>query len=289
MDIVRKDTTHIEAVFVLQKLLRRIGYNIEIDGHFGPNTDMVVKAFQSANRLSIDGIVGKQSWDMLFSDAQKSGSTYMGTDLFQYDDISEDFWREMNERYFFCFTKATEGAMYRDPTFECNIQLLRKHHILRGGYHFFRMMNENIEGQISNFLNTGLNFNEKGVLPPVLGVEPSNAEWKTIPTLTANREAIVKRIRRWLEAVELASGKTPIIYTTQYIWDDILNSPTGFEHYPLWVANYSDTAMQPKIPSTWEKHIIWQYSDKGIIGGNGGFDMNRLNIPLPSLLAMAGY
>lgn len=33
----------------------------EVDGHYGPRTEMAVRAFQSLNDLLVDGIVGKET------------------------------------------------------------------------------------------------------------------------------------------------------------------------------------------------------------------------------------
>lgn len=39
--------------------------NLEADGNFGPKTELAVKAFQKANDLSVDGIVGAKTWSKL--------------------------------------------------------------------------------------------------------------------------------------------------------------------------------------------------------------------------------
>ena len=50
----------------IQLALKRAGYYTgRIDGHIGPRTKKAVRAFQSANGLRADGIVGTQTWDKL--------------------------------------------------------------------------------------------------------------------------------------------------------------------------------------------------------------------------------
>ena len=52
----------------LQTRLYGLGYyNGEIDGEFGPGTKEAVTAFQKANGLEADGIVGEETRNLLFS------------------------------------------------------------------------------------------------------------------------------------------------------------------------------------------------------------------------------
>jgi len=52
-----------EAVRQLQQALKGLGYDAgAIDAHFGPRTEAAVKAFQSAQGIAVDGIVGDITW-----------------------------------------------------------------------------------------------------------------------------------------------------------------------------------------------------------------------------------
>lgn len=54
------------AVRALQTLLRGVVNNaLVVDGDFGPSTENVVKSVQTANKLSVDGVVGKQTMQVL--------------------------------------------------------------------------------------------------------------------------------------------------------------------------------------------------------------------------------
>ena len=54
-----------ESVELLQELLNVSGFQVVVDGDFGPKTEEVVKAFQKAKGLTDDGIVGPLTWKKL--------------------------------------------------------------------------------------------------------------------------------------------------------------------------------------------------------------------------------
>jgi peptidoglycan hydrolase-like protein with peptidoglycan-binding domain len=51
-----------EAVTSLQYLLQQHGHTVTVTGQLGPSTDAAVRAFQRAQGLTVDGIVGPQTW-----------------------------------------------------------------------------------------------------------------------------------------------------------------------------------------------------------------------------------
>lgn len=56
-----------EIVRRVQDRLRDRGWRIAVDGHFGKETERVVRAFQTEKRLTPDGIVGPQTWAALWT------------------------------------------------------------------------------------------------------------------------------------------------------------------------------------------------------------------------------
>ena len=64
-------------VKTLQELLNSNGYSLEVDGVFGSETQAAVKDYQKSNGLSVDGIVGTNTWGTLAgsSTGSSSGST----------------------------------------------------------------------------------------------------------------------------------------------------------------------------------------------------------------------
>lgn len=49
----------------LQTALKEKGFEITVDGDFGPNTESVVKRFQTVFKISADGVVGPETWKTL--------------------------------------------------------------------------------------------------------------------------------------------------------------------------------------------------------------------------------
>ncbi|MFL5288765.1 MAG: peptidoglycan-binding protein [Rhodopila sp.] len=54
-----------EAVKGLQMRLRTLGFNLVVDGDFGPATETAVKRLQAAHKLEADGIVEPRTWAAL--------------------------------------------------------------------------------------------------------------------------------------------------------------------------------------------------------------------------------
>ena len=51
---------------VLQLLLNYYGgCDLDLDGDFGPGTYNAVKAYQKANKIEVDGVVGRETWTYL--------------------------------------------------------------------------------------------------------------------------------------------------------------------------------------------------------------------------------
>lgn len=55
------------AVHQLQDRLADRGWSIKVDGDFGDKTEAVVRAFQKEKRLGVDGIVGPNTWQALWT------------------------------------------------------------------------------------------------------------------------------------------------------------------------------------------------------------------------------
>jgi len=126
--------------------------------------------------------------------------------------------------------------------------------------------------QAQNFID---NVNlENGDLPPVLDVEVMDG---------VSKEVLVKRMKTWLDIIEMHFQIRPIIYTNQTFFND--NLAEHFSDYPLWIARYNNF-FKPK-PANKKDWLFWQYGNKGRVNGiDGDVDLNVFRGSLEELEAI---
>lgn len=85
-----------KMVIYLQHKLNEHGAKpqLKVDGEFGPVTDAAVRAFQQAQHIYDDGIVGTQTWGLLgwHPQAQHDG-TFDNTDIHDWRKVYADTWK----------------------------------------------------------------------------------------------------------------------------------------------------------------------------------------------------
>ena len=79
-----------DEVKELQTLLKNNGYNLDVDGNFGPKTQAAVKAYQKASGLDVDGIVGTNTWGALTkaNTSANTSASAASTPKFEYADYA---------------------------------------------------------------------------------------------------------------------------------------------------------------------------------------------------------
>ncbi|HMB92111.1 MAG TPA: GH25 family lysozyme [Rhodothermales bacterium] len=154
----------------------------------------------------------------------------------------------------FVYIKATEGNDYLDPKFQDNWKAVKEAGLVRGAYHFFHP-HDSAATQARYFISTVQL--EPGDLPPVLDIEVAEG---------VTPENIDKEIQVWLEMVHEAYGVQPVIYSGLHFIEENLH--TGFNTYPLWLADYTETT--PPAPGDWDSWTFWQQTNEEVIEGVAG-------------------
>ncbi|HTP26447.1 MAG TPA: GH25 family lysozyme [Anaeromyxobacteraceae bacterium] len=176
----------------------------------------------------------------------------------------------------FAYAKASEGANVQDPMFVQNYAAMRANRLYRGAYHFFHPGTD-ASVQARHFLALVPEL-ASGDLPPALDVEVGDGQQPS---------AIAAGIRAWLQEVEDAIGRPPVLYTSASFWNVNLAGAIGFDRYPLWIAHYT-TEPQPHLPSGFTRHTMWQYTDSGQVAGIVGVvDLDRFHGTLEELKTLA--
>lgn len=202
-----------------------------------------------------------------------------GVDVSHYQgDIDWNVLSQENIR--FAYIKATEGSSHVDNRFAKNWQAARETDLAVGAYHFFSFDSPG-ESQAANFIqcveqatvserSTQAETAEQtavlSMLPPVVDVE-YYGDKKINPPVP---EAVQTELQTFLNLIEDHYGKTPVIYSTEEVWDRYLKG--HFDSYPLWIRN---VYTYPANDADW---TFWQYSNRHRLQGYSGeevyIDMN---------------
>ncbi len=112
--------------------------------------------------------------------------------------------------------------------------------MLRGAYHFFHPESNNPAQQANTFIQAvGA---DKGELPPVLDIEQVYVDGN--PISLPSGSALLALIKQWLDLVESAFGRKPMIYSSASFLNQQGVNASWLINYPLWVAQY------PYMPGT---------------------------------------
>ncbi|WJH33363.1 glycoside hydrolase family 25 protein [Paenibacillus sp. CC-CFT747] len=165
----------------------------------------------------------------------------------------------------FAFMKATEGSTFKDPRFVRNAAEAAETGIAIGAYHFMRAKSpEEAAREAEHFVRTLEEAgSERFTLPPVLDVETNDGGLKPAQ--------LSLLCRTWLERVQDALGKTPLLYTYLHFARTALDDTLS--DFPLWFAYYNESC--PPDCGGWTRWSFWQHSDKGTVPGiSGPVDLN---------------
>ena len=156
----------------------------------------------------------------------------------------------------FALVKATEGTDYVNPHFHEDTTAMRAAGVLRGAYHFPRF-DQAPEPQALHYVQETFRENVFGSLPPILDVERSNGQAPHV---------IIDWMHRWLNLVQVLTGRQPIIYAAPGFWRYEVADTREFNQYPLWVADWNQ-GPHPDLPGGWTNWVFWQTTDRASIPG----------------------
>jgi lysozyme len=180
--------------------------------------------------------------------------TVLGIDIasYQHPGGAGIDWSAVAANRRFVIVKATEGTGYVNPYYADDVKQARAHGMVAGAYHFLRYSSSGA-AQAQHFL-AHFGGMKPGDLPPMLDVEDTNDA-----ASPGQRAAIMKE---WLDTVEAAVGRKPMIYSGSWYWGPYVGGPSGYGGvYPTaWAAYVSGC---PKVPDDFPSINIWQYQGGG--------------------------
>ncbi len=165
----------------------------------------------------------------------------------------------------FVYIKATEGTTVLNRYFPHDYKNARKQGIRVGAYHFFSLKSPAAQ-QAEYFLRHSIV--RQGDFPPVLDVEPTDAQIKQI----GGDDVLMQRIRTFMHIVEQRTGMRPILYVSQMFINHHMNNAADIKkNYNVWIARYSQYKPDVRL-------VYWQLCPDGRVSGiNGDVDINVFN------------
>jgi lysozyme len=190
----------------------------------------------------------------------------------------------------FGIVKATQGTYNTQSNFSDNWSGMQAAGVLRSAYHFFDPTEDGV-AQANHFLAV-MGPLAAGDLPPMLDIECPDSDNSCLGwsggTGDEPGSTIQQRMMDFLNTVQSATGRMPIIYTFRTYFSGNGVDTTGLQTYPLDIADPT-TSNCFQVPAPWSAATMWQYSWTGSVAGiSGGVDRDRFLGSYADLQALAG-
>lgn len=146
------------------------------------------------------------------------------------------------------YTKISQGLGFVDPTGHSHVDAAQAQGVLASGYHFLNCVQDGKE-QAEFYLKcvAGKKFD----FPHVL-------DWEDGSVNGASSQRQIACAQDWLDTVEAATGKQPIIYSGASFMSEI-KLPASFAKYHVILARYG---AHPGSVAPWGTNILgWQFSE----------------------------
>ena len=284
-----------EKVARLQRALKSFGFDIADDGSFGPQTLDTVKAFQSREGLTADGIAGPFTIEALDLDTDTledlividgAGGTpgassplqrMLFVDVYSGDVGGKPNWPAVVAAPDFigAIIKATNGVSFNTTWFDFNWKALRTvagdrycATWFRGAYHFL-LFNRDANKQAQFYLETiekagGL---DSGDLIPIVDVELGNdgsSGKPRHPNQDATKAQIIDVTSAWITYVTQRTDAEVMLYGRGAMRDRGIREKMGANW--LWNPSYTRTMPRQtieKVGWTIPEVALWQYCGDG--------------------------
>ena len=165
----------------------------------------------------------------------------------------------------FIYIKSTEGTSVMNPYYHKDYRNARAHGYRVGTYHFFSTRSSGRQQAAFFIKKSNL---RRGDFPPVLDVEPSNAQIREM----GGDGVLFAHIRQWLDIVERHCGVKPILYISQSFVNHHLDKAPDLKHnYRVWIARYGEYKPDVRL-------AVWQLCPDGRVRGiKSSVDINVFN------------
>lgn len=162
----------------------------------------------------------------------------------------------------FGWVKATEGVGYIDPEYSAHVAAMNAAGVrLRGAYHFGRPDSgdaslDDADAEAAAFIAAVADDYRSGALnlTPVLDLETFG---------TGSPDDVTAWALRWLETVDRAIGRRPMLYGGAWHLSRHLNGDELLARYGLWLAEYGVSAPSP-APAPWTEWEVWQHTTEAL-------------------------
>lgn len=159
----------------------------------------------------------------------------------------------------FVFIKATESREFVDSWFPASIAAARSAGLAVGAYHVFDYTLDG-KDQADHFIDRleaagGIDR----ALPPVIDVECWDYRGSSTHAVSATR------LRDLANRIYERTGRLPAIYTSAYMWSQVVGDADGLEDLPLWAACWR-CDVPPTLPAGWDDWTFWQIGQFRIKG-----------------------
>ncbi len=154
----------------------------------------------------------------------------------------------------FAFARVSDGSGGADARFAENFAAMRRAHVKRGAYQYFRAGDDAVAQ--ADLAIRAVRKAGGADLPLVADVETDDGQ---------PPEVVQAQLQRWIARVEKRTRRRAIVYTSP-AHSVLLGA--AFARQLLWIAHYDVDC--PTVPEPWARWTLWQRSQTGRVDGIAG-------------------